>query len=209
MNIQLNERKSQIRQRIGKFVGHEISAEGIKPAAEKVELIRKFKAPENKEHLRSFLGLVGYVMGRQRPDETGATKLLRSLTQAPGPFEWDEEHAAAFEYLKNSAENIVSLGFFDKNDRTRLYADASPTDLGAVLVQYSADDTPRVVQYATKSLTPVQKRYSQTDREALALAWGTDKFGYFLRGREFELITALWSICFARNPSHLQGWSGG
>ena len=40
--------------------------------------------------------------------------------------------------------------------------------LGAVLVQ-KYPDGPRVVSYASKSLSPVERRYSQTEREALAL----------------------------------------
>lgn len=60
------------------------------------------------------------------------------------------------------------LGYYDVNDRTQLIADASPVGLGAVLIQIN-DSGPRVISYASKSLSDVEKRYAQTEKEALTL----------------------------------------
>ena len=43
-----------------KFLGHNISREGVSPQAEKVEAVRNWPLPTTKSHLRSFLGLVQY-----------------------------------------------------------------------------------------------------------------------------------------------------
>jgi hypothetical protein len=45
------------------------------------------------------------------------------------------------------------------------------------------------VQYAAKALTDVEKRYSQTEKEALAIVWACEKFDFFLYNKEFVLIT--------------------
>ena len=42
------------------YLGHVISAEGIKVHPEKVEAIVKWEPPQNVKKLRSFLGLAGY-----------------------------------------------------------------------------------------------------------------------------------------------------
>lgn len=49
-----------------------------------------------------------------------------------------------------------------------MIADASPVGLGAVLVQENNAEG-RAVCYASMSLSSVQRRYSQTEKEALAM----------------------------------------
>ena len=58
------------------------------------------------------------------------------------------------------------LVYFDKEAHTRVIADASPVGLGAVLVQ-EKNGVGRAVCYASRSLSSVERRYSQTEKEAL------------------------------------------
>ena len=46
----------------------------------------------------------------------------------------------------------------------------------------------RALSYASKSLSAVERRYSQTEKEALALVWSVERFHVYLLGREFELV---------------------
>ncbi|XP_078309584.1 uncharacterized protein LOC144617972 [Crassostrea virginica] len=69
-----------------------------------------------------------------------------------------------------------------------LIADASPVGLGAVLVQ-EQDGEFRVISYASRSLSDTERRYSQTEKEALALVWACERFHVYLYGVEFELLT--------------------
>ena len=43
--------------------------------------------------------------------------------------------------------------------------------------------------YASRSLTPVETRYSQTEKEAFAAVWGCERFHLYLVGTQFDLIT--------------------
>jgi len=56
------------------------------------------------------------------------------------------------------------------------------------LVQEEAG-TKRVVAYASRSLTEVERRYSQTEKEALGLVWACEGFHVYLYGIQFELLT--------------------
>ena len=47
----------------------------------------------------------------------------------------------------------------------------------------------QVIAYASCALTGVERRYSQTEREALGLAWGCERFHMYLYGMEFTLLT--------------------
>lgn len=61
-----------------KFLGHILSATGVKPDEDKLESIRNYQEPCSKEEIRSFLGLVNYV-GKFIPDLATLTEPLRRL----------------------------------------------------------------------------------------------------------------------------------
>lgn len=99
---------------------------------------------------------------------------------------WTEVRKKAFENLKQTLLKAESLAFYDVKAKSILYTDASPTGLGAILVQVH-DGVEKVVAYASKSLTPTERRYPQTQREALGAVWGIERFYYYLYGTKFAL----------------------
>ena len=58
----------------------------------------------------------------------------------------------------------------------------------AVLVQLEGDSW-RVIAYASCNMTDVERRYSQTEKEALALVWVCERFNLYVFSREFKLET--------------------
>ena len=82
----------------------------------------------------------------------------------------------------------ASEAYLNVNSRTRVVADASPVGLGAVLTQLHESEW-RVIRYASRRLSDVELRYSQTEKEALALVWACEHFNMYVFGREFELET--------------------
>ena len=96
----------------------------------------------------------------------------------------------------SGTETAVSLSApvlanFDKEAHTRVIADASPVGLhiGAVLVQ-EKNGVGRAVCYVSRSLSSVERRYSQTEKEALALVWAYERFNLYLYCLQtFDLMT--------------------
>ncbi|KAG5897166.1 hypothetical protein JTB14_020895 [Gonioctena quinquepunctata] len=169
------------------FLGHNLSHKGIDADQEKVKTILQFRPPTSKEEVRSFLGLVTYL-GKFIPDLATTTEPLRQLTRRDAKFNWSEEHNNHFEKLKQVLTKPPTLSYFDPKKRTRLIADASPVALGAVLIQFECV-TPKVVSFASKGLSDTERRYSQTEKESLALVWAVERFCFYLTGLEFELVT--------------------
>ena len=62
----------------------------------------------------------------------------------------------------------ITLAYFDKSCPTKVVADASPVAIGAVLMQ-EQNGSEVAVCYAIRSLSKVERRYSQTEKEALSL----------------------------------------
>lgn len=186
-NVLLNKEKCAFGVPEIEFLGHHLSGEGIKPQHDKVVAVKTFRKPNTAEEVRSFLGLVNFV-SKFIPHIATITEPLRKLTRQNNSFEWGEEQQQAFDQLKNYLTKASTLGYFDVSDRTQIYADASPVGLGAVLIQFKNSE-PRVISYASRSLTATERRYAQTEKEALALVWSVERFHFYIFGKEFELVT--------------------
>ena len=90
--------------------------------------------------------------------------------------------------LKRKLTNAIKLAHFDKEAPTNVIADASPVGLGAVLVQEQSHG-PVVVSYASRSLSDIERRYSQTEKEDLGLVWAREKLHPYIYGQCFELLS--------------------
>ena len=167
-------------------MGQVLSARGTGPADVEVKAVVDAREWTNAAEVRSFLGVVNFT-ARFMPDLASVAAPLRQLTKSGEPFVWGPEQQQSFDELKKRLSSAETLGYFDKNAPTKVIADANPrpVGLGAVLVQEQG----RVIIYASRSLSDTERRYSQTEKEALAIAWACERFHAYLYGAEFELMT--------------------
>lgn len=150
-----------------KFFGHELSSDGVSPSEEKIAAIRDARYPKDASEVRSFMGLV-QCSAKFMPDLASIARPIQDLTRKGVPFVWG---AYGVKHLITQAE---TLAYYKVGCRTRIVADASPVGLGAVLTQQQGGVW-RVISYASRSLTDVERRYSQTEKEAPSLSLGVRK----------------------------------
>jgi transposase InsO family protein len=186
--LTLNQGKCRFRMKKLEFMGHVLSEHGIGPTEAKVIALQNATKPKDASQVKSFLGLAGFCSRYIRDFETRAEP-LRILVRKNSTFLWGEEQDKAFEDLKRSLTTRPVLAYFNSNAKTRVVADASPVGLGAVLLQQQRDGSFKPVHFASKCLTDVERRYSQTEKEALGLVWACERFQLYLLGRDFELVT--------------------
>lgn len=198
-NVLLNKEKCIFGAVEIEFLGHVLSEKGVSPTESRIEAITKFREPKTVAELRSFLGLITYV-GRFIPNLAAKTAPLRMLLRTGVAFSWKEEHRNAFDTIKQAVSDIRILGFFDRKDHTKLIVDASPEGLGAVLLQENEDGQNRIISFASKALTDLERKYFQTEREALAIVWGVEKFSLYLLGTKFTLITDCKALKYLFSP---------
>lgn len=103
------------------------------------------------------------------------------------PFNWDKNCQRAFDLVKADIASDKVLAHFDPTLPLILATDASPYAVGAVLSHTYPDGTERLIQFASQTLTAVQQKYAQIDKEAYAIIFGVKKFYYYLYGRPFTL----------------------
>ena len=97
--------------------------------------------------------------------------------------------------IKKLLTSAQVMAYFDPTKETQLITDALPTGLSAILLQTTPDTKEtRVVAYVSRTLSAVECRYSQTEREALAIVWAMRSFIFtFVEVILSSLLTA--SIC--------------
>ena len=94
----------------------------------------------------------------------------------------------AFNLLKQSLREDTVTQYYDPKNTTEIIDDASPVGLGVILVQ-DAKDERVVISYASRALTPVEQRYLQTEREALAIVFGCERYHLYVMGSRFTVVT--------------------
>ena len=81
------------------------------------------------------------------------------------------------------------LVHFDPSKDVILSCDASAYGIGAVLAHKFSDGSEKPIAYASRTLSPAEKGYSQLEKEGLACVYGVKKFHEYLFGRMFFLYT--------------------
>ena len=181
--LTLNKSKCTFSRNQIKFFGFIFSDKGISADPEKVDAIKRAERPNSPSEVRSFLGMVGYV-SRFIHDYNTITEPLRKITKSDEPWIWSEEQENSFQTLKNILSSDTVMSYFDPTKETTLCVDASPVGLAGILSQNG-----KIIAYASRALSPVEQRYSQTERECLAIVWGIEHWHLYLYGKSFKLIT--------------------
>ncbi|XP_064462940.1 uncharacterized protein K02A2.6-like [Ornithodoros turicata] len=171
-----------------RFLGHVINDKGIATAPDKVAAVLNAPAPKDKKQLKSFIGLVTYYT-KFLADLSTVMHPLNTLLCKNVPWKWSRDCQLAFHKIKKMLVSAPVLAHYDPSLPLEVGCDASSYGLGAVLSITLKDGTRRPVAYASRSLTESEKRYSQLEREGLALVYSVKKFHYYIYGRCFGLVT--------------------
>ncbi|KAK5845393.1 hypothetical protein PVK06_001575 [Gossypium arboreum] len=130
------------------FLGHVVSAEGIKVDPRKIEAILEWKPPKSVTEIQSFLGLAGYYRRFVEGFSVMAAPLTK-LIRKGAPFVWTDKQQEAFEKLKKVLTEAPVLIQPESGKDFTVYSDASHVGLGCVLMQEG-----KVVAYASRQLKP-------------------------------------------------------
>ena len=180
-NLKLHPGKCFLGMTSGVLLGPVVSKKGLEVDMEKVQAILTSAPPICVREIRGFLGCVGYykrfIDGYARK-AIPLTKLLKKDVE----FSWSSERQGAFEKLKLTLSKAPILSPSDWKREFHVMLDASGWCLGAILWQYDEGKRGCPVYYASRQMSPVERRYTTTEREALAVVYTCKKFRYYLLG---------------------------
>jgi len=199
-NLKLKPRKCKLFLRSVEFLGRVVDNTGRNITDGKMESIRSWAVPKDKRELEGYLGFMNYHR-EFIPNFAGVSACLYEKT-GKAEFGWGPEQQLAFEELKRGAMHSTTLIYPNSEEMFILDTDASDVAVGAVLLQERLG-VEYPVYFASKVLTPVQRRYCTTRRELLAVITFARQFRHYLLGRRFIIRTdhhsLIWLMQF-RNP---------
>ena len=203
--IALNPNKLKLRMEEVAFMGHILTANGVKIDPEKVRAIVEMPVPTTIEDVQRLNGFVNYL-AKFLPQLSTIMGPIRELTRKNTSSQWSEEQQRAFEAVKKLATESPVLRYYDPDLELQVQCDASQRGLGAALLQ---DGKP--VAYASRALTETEERYAQIEKELLAIVFSLEKFHHYTYGRPVQVFSdhkpleMIFKKPLAAIPRRLQG----
>ena len=170
------------------YLGHRISAQGLQPTQKKIQAIHNAPAPTNVGQLKSYLGLLNYYC-KFLPNLSCTLAPLYRLLQNHVKWHWGPEEQEGFQKSKDALKSDCVLVHFDPKRDIVLACDASPYGIGAVLSHRLEDGKEKPIAFASRILAPAEKKYSQLEKEGLAIIFGVKCFHQYLLGRHFTIVS--------------------
>ena len=181
-NIKLKKEKFKYKCEEVQFMGHCLTNEGLKPDPQKVDAILKMEKPQDVTGVQRLIRLVKYL-SKFLSNLSQICEPIRTLTYKDVEWRWSTEQDEAFRKIKEAVTTAPVLQYFDAAKHTGC-GGVSSQGIGFVLTQ---DEHP--ITYASRALTSTEQRYSQIEKELLALVFGLEHNHYYTYGRRVTLWT--------------------
>ena len=175
--IKLNPEKCKFNVPEISFLGHIVSASGLKADPAKIEAIVKMEAPTDVAAVERLRGTVTYL-SRYVPKLSEVMRPISVLTHKDVEWSWGEPQEKAFKKLKKLLTESPILAYYDPKSELIIQCDASQFGIGAALMQNG-----KPIAYASRALTDTESRYAIIEKEMLAIVFALEKWHQFTYGR--------------------------
>lgn len=145
-----------------------------------------------RKQFRRLLGVVAWYR-RFVPDLATLAEPITALTRKNRRIVWGQDQIQAFHRIKQIQLSSSVLVCPDFSRPFSLQCHASTVGLGAVLSQLKGESE-LVVAYASRLLTKSERKFSDTERECLAVVWAAQKYRPYLEGRKYVVFTDAHSL---------------
>ena len=177
------------------FLGHEISADGMRPGMANLKAIAEMAPPKTYTKIWRFTSMTRFFW-RFIKGYSKIAKPLNDLLEGDASKLKNEElelmleALQAFNDLKKKCMMAPVLVFADFKKPFQLETDASGEGLGTVLLQESDDRQYHLVAFASHELKGGEPKYHSSKLEFLALKWAiTEQFHEYLQYQPFTIRT--------------------
>lgn len=124
---------------------------------------------------------------------------FRGLLKKNVQFQWLPIHENCFNKIKQEIANASVLANFNLKKEITIQADASQHGIGCCLMQNG-----KPVSYPTRNLTNSEQNVVQIEKELLSIVFATQKFYYYIYGRQININTDHKSLISILNKKILE-----
>ena len=185
------------------FLGHIISADGVRPNDDRVAALTRMPMPTDIKQLRSLFGGLSYYR-----------KFLLNMVCRIRPITALLKKGAAFDFTSTTEDTARALlaelatppilifpdwdAIVDTSRPFRLHCDASTAGLGATLEQEQPDGSVRPIVYISRATLDHEQNWTSMELEAGCIVWSIRRLRRYLFGVYFLVFTdhqCLQQIC--------------
>ena len=172
------------------FFGHIFTKDGLKRSPDNVRAVKECGVPESKKAVRSFLWMGGYLENFIN-NYAAIAAPLRRLIRRETKFQWGKREEHAFEKIKGRISDSKTMAYFDPGKPIILHTEASFNEGLSAALLHQTDKGIQPVHFISRTMTDTKRRYSQTEKDVLAIKWAKEKLGrYLLVTPSFRIVTA-------------------
>ncbi|KAK3751920.1 hypothetical protein QZH41_007937 [Actinostola sp. cb2023] len=110
--MKLNKKNLKLKCKEITYLGHLITQNGLNPDPEKIEAVKKMPKPTNVKGVQQFCGFVNYL-AKFLPRLAETMGSIQQLTRRDVDWQWQPEHNAAFEKVKEIVTTAPLLKYYD------------------------------------------------------------------------------------------------
>ena len=194
-----NPKKFQLASETVKYLGFQVTQDGIQPTTEFLDTIRSFPSPRNITDIRSWFGCIAQIS--YTFSTSPVMEPFRHLLSSKEPYQWTPELEDAFQASKEEIVQQCWKGVksFDPALPTALATDWCKMGMGFWLTQKKCDcsgatmpgccaDGWVTVYCGSRFCKPAESRYPPIEGEGAAITWAMEKCKTYLLGmRNFIL----------------------
>lgn len=194
-----------------KYLGFNITPDGIAADKKFLDAINNFPQPKTIRNVQQFLGLANFIRHYVK-DFAKIARPLTDLLQKPQKFRWEKTQQQAFDFLKNALLSPPVLAFPQYDRDFFLFTDASAEGLSAILAQKNTTTNKfQVIGYASRVTSKTERILPACELECSALYYGIVHFKNYIFGQPVVIMTdhkALTSLLTKQNLTpRMARWS--
>ena len=160
--------------------------------------------PKNIKAIQTFNGLAQFNRCFIK-DYAGIMEPITRLTKKGEAFDWTTECENAYQYMKNRYRNAPILIGVDWKLEFHVHTDASDIAVGAMFAQNPTGKMDQPIACASRLLSKVEKNYTTTEKEALAMVYAVNKFCHYLLGNKFIFYVDHFALQYLVNKPQVSG----
>lgn len=170
------------------YLGFIINQDGIRPKQDKMKAILNAPSPTDITSLKAYTGLLNFYGSFIRNLSIRLAPLYE-LSKTGNDFIWTKEHEHIFQESKKWLNECNLLVHYDQRKPIGIVCDASAYGVGGVLFHIEANGQERPIKFISSTLSETERKYSQIEREALAVIFTLQRLHKFLYGQKFIIFS--------------------